>query len=723
MAAKRIARNLFAGVITGLVNVVFSISYAALIFAGPLSDYLSVGVTIALFSATIFAIIVAWGSSFNFAIGAPDSNAAVITALLVASAAGMVTSAANLLPTIVALLVVTTVATGAVVFGAGWLKLGGWIRFSPYPVVGGFLAGTGWLLVRGSFVVMTGVPLTLSQLDTLIQPVFLLMWLPGVIFGALIVTFTNRTNHYLVLPGAVVSAVALFYGVFWAAGISVAQARQMGWLFEPFSRSNFMWMNYAGIWPNIEWNVLLAQSGSLFVLIFVVIIVMLFSTSGIELVTNSDADYDRELMVTGLSNIAVGFFGGIIGGISTSRTLLNHKAGADGRLSGFTVAAVCALMLLGGASVLAYIPRPVIGGVLFSVGGALLVRWLATTRRELTLVDYSIIWIILLVVIAIGFLEGIAVGVIIASVIFTISYSRFDVIKYKLTGADHRSNRARPVGHQQLLKKHGRRTLIFWLQGYLFFGTASRLLDEIVKDLHEASEAQYLLLDFRQVSGLDVSAMLSFAKLRRIASTRQINLIYTNLSPEIAQQFERGGLIEPFVENQIFPDLDRGLEWVENQLLATYSISRRQRNLPLALQIDHLMDSVEELTRFINYLTPQEFADGSTVIEKGRASPGLYFVESGEVTVYGEFGRGRTRRIRTMGAGTIMGELGLYRGTVPMATVVATQPCRMYLLSEEALAQMESLDPTLAAAFHKFIARLIAERLVIASETIDLLLS
>ena len=48
-------------------------------------------------------------------------------------------------------------------------KLGRLIRFIPYPVVGGFLAGTGWLLVKGSLGVMTDLPLSFSQLSILFQ--------------------------------------------------------------------------------------------------------------------------------------------------------------------------------------------------------------------------------------------------------------------------------------------------------------------------------------------------------------------------------------------------------------------------------------------------------------------------------------------------------------------------------------------------------------------------
>jgi SulP family sulfate permease len=58
-----------------------------------------------------------------------------------------------------------------------------------------------------------------------------------------------------------------------------------------------------------------------------------------------------------------------------------------------------------------------------------------------------------------------------------------------------------------------------------------------------------------------------------------------------------------------------------------------------------------------------------------------------------------------------------------MASVVADRPSRVYRLPRQALDRMQADDPALAALFHQFIARLIAERLVTTSETVDLLLS
>ena len=75
-----------------------------------------------------------------------------------------------------------------------------------------------------------------------------------------------------------------------------------------------------------------------------------------------------------------------------------------------------------------------------------------------------------------------------------------------------------------------------------------------------------------------------------------------------------------------------------------------------------------------------------------------------------------------MASGTTIGEAGLYLGKPRTASVSTVQPCTLYRLSAAAIQQMEVQDPQLAAAFHKWIACLMAERLADTNNTIAALM-
>ncbi|MFX5756382.1 hypothetical protein ABTE27_20775, partial [Acinetobacter baumannii] len=90
----------------------------------------------------------------------------------------------------------------------------------PFPVVGGFLAGTGYLLWSGAFTVLTGHPLGLDALRTGID----LHWqelLPVAIVVIGMLGLPGRKfDHPLALPVSLALASAAFYGALAASGLS-----------------------------------------------------------------------------------------------------------------------------------------------------------------------------------------------------------------------------------------------------------------------------------------------------------------------------------------------------------------------------------------------------------------------------------------------------------------------------------------------------------------------
>src|SRR6516162_4587170 len=145
--------DLFGGAISGVVSVVYCVSYAAFIFSGPLAPSLGYGIAAIFISTTISASVVALRSSVPFTIAGPDSPTSVVTATLVAAfVAWLAANGATdhvLEPTLL-LMALSSMLVGILLCGLGLAKAGRAIRFVPYPVIGGFLGATGWLMVSGA---------------------------------------------------------------------------------------------------------------------------------------------------------------------------------------------------------------------------------------------------------------------------------------------------------------------------------------------------------------------------------------------------------------------------------------------------------------------------------------------------------------------------------------------------------------------------------------------
>jgi SulP family sulfate permease len=152
---------------------------------------------------------------------------------------------------------------------------------------------------------------------------------------------------------------------------------------------------------------------------------------------------------------------------------------------------------------------------------------------------------------------------------------------------------------------------------------------------------------------------------------------------------------------RVFPDLDHGLEWCEAELLATGAPSATAMNR-----------AHEIIVRLGAYLERIEVPAGHEVYRKGEESKDLLLIESGELEAWLTLADGRVMRLRTMGAGNVVGESGLYLGARRSASVRATRASVLHRLSSEALDRMNREAPELAAALHQFVARLLAERLV-----------
>ena len=137
--------DVFGGAAASILTVAFGLSYALLIFAGPLAPYLAYGVAATFVSSAIIAAVLAGGSSLPFAIAGPDASTAAMTGILAASLVERMAAAhpaASLLAPTLITLGLASIATGLVLCGFGLSRLGRAIRYVPYPVVGGFLGAT-----------------------------------------------------------------------------------------------------------------------------------------------------------------------------------------------------------------------------------------------------------------------------------------------------------------------------------------------------------------------------------------------------------------------------------------------------------------------------------------------------------------------------------------------------------------------------------------------------
>jgi sulfate permease, SulP family len=223
---SRLLPNITAGLVIGFIEVIFSVSIASLIFSGPLKPYLPRGIAVVLVTSTLCMLISAVFARVDEVISGLQENPAVLLTLAAASLGGVLAGGSDLLPTVLMLILVTTLLTGLFMLLLGVFRLGGLMRYIPYPVIGGFMAGTGWLLAQGSIGIMADYPLELDTLGRLMQPDQLLLWIPGVVFGLVLFFGIHGINHYTAMPGLMIGGLIVFFVLLLIGGMSIDQANE-----------------------------------------------------------------------------------------------------------------------------------------------------------------------------------------------------------------------------------------------------------------------------------------------------------------------------------------------------------------------------------------------------------------------------------------------------------------------------------------------------------------
>ncbi|MEO1159406.1 MAG: SulP family inorganic anion transporter, partial [Pseudomonadota bacterium] len=347
---------LAAGIICGLLAVMFSISAAALLFSGDLSEHVTVAIAVCLFGTIVLSCVIAVFSSCPGMVSVSQEVTVValsVIAMSIHAAMAGVRSEADIVSTIVVMIGLATSVTGLCLLAMGIFRLGRLIRFIPYPVIGGFLAGMGWLIVVGALSVILGDTLTLQNADVLFEAPNVAKWLPAMLFACAVGASARWTGSSFILPVAVVVALILFHASAWLLEVPVAQLQAEGWLFQPLAQ--------AGIWPplsgnpfaGVDWSVIWAETPKVIALVAITATSVLFASSGIELSVRHEVDLDRELRAAGIANLLAGSGGGAAGFQGLGLTILGHQLGAPYRLVGIIVAIVCASMLFFGGSLLA----------------------------------------------------------------------------------------------------------------------------------------------------------------------------------------------------------------------------------------------------------------------------------------------------------------------------------------------------------------------------------
>ncbi len=712
-----VAGEVWGGLAAMLVALPSAIAFGVTIFAPLGARYAAQGALAGILGATALGLIVPALGGTNRLITAPSAPA---TAVMSALAIELSQKAVSPDKAIVMMCVVALLCGGFQAMFGG-LGLGRLIKYMPYPVVSGYLSGVGLIIIISQVPRLLGAPKNADFWRAIFTP-SLWNW-NGIIVGVvtMVMMITARKLTHAV-PAAIIGLIAgaIAYFLLSLRDASLLSVAGNPLVVGPLTGSSGGYLTaIAGRWKAISglsWDDLQLLVSPALTLAVLLSIDSLKTCVVVDALTRSRHDSNRELIAQGVGNIGTSLVGGVPGSGTMGATLINIASGGQTRLSGALegVFALVAFLMLG--RLIAWVPIAALAGILIVIGVRMFDRHsLHLLRSRSTVLDFAVIVAVVVVAETISLIAASAVGIGLAILLFLREQIGGSVVRRKTYGNQIFSKQVRLPNEIEILEQRGDRTVIFELQGSLFFGTTDQLYTVLEPELKAHT---YVVLDMQRVQLVDVTAAHLLEQIEDIISERKGWLIFSHLPQEVPtgqdmqSYFDQVGLVRPERRVRIFGQLDEALEWVEDTILEEERLERAVFQ-PLGLrEIDLFRGRKEETFADLEAcMETRSLPAGEYVFRRGDLGDELFLIRRGSVRILLPLDRRQAHHLATFGRGDFFGEMAFLDGEPRSADALALTDTDLYVLSRARFQTLVEEHKRLALNLLEGLARTLAIRL------------
>ncbi len=536
--------DFIAGLTAAAVVVPQSMAYATI--AG-------LPVEVGLYTVLVLMVVYAVTGTSRVLMVSVTSAISILTASTLASAVPAGDSAAYL----------TAAATLALLVGvflllSGLLRLGILANLISKPVLTGFKAGVGVVVLVGQIATVLGVSIDkgplLQTLAALVQSLDMIHWTT---FGVALVSFAIMVILPRIRPQIPASLVAVFLAILASAllnleslGVSVVGDFPSG---LPTPKLPDLAL-VSQLWPGALGIALLSFIES--------------SAAGRSFLRKGEPpiDANQELVALGVANIGSSMFQGYAGGGNTSITAINRNAGAKTQLSSIILAVTVILVLLLLASVIGLLPQATLGAlVMVAAGGLINIESFRAIRR---IRNTEFIWAMIAFsgVVLFGILEGVLFAVLIS--IRTLFFQSSFPPVYAM-GRKPGTNVFRPISPDHPDDETFPGLLMARTEGHMNFASAPNATAKFLS-LIEGMDLRVIAIDCSAVPGLEYTALESLEELEEQFTDRGIELWLADLNPGPLKIVRRSTLGEVMGNERLFFNLEQVVEGYQAREASQY---------------------------------------------------------------------------------------------------------------------------------------------------------
>ena len=540
---KYIRGDLFGGITAGVVALPLALAF------GVTSG---LGAEAGLYGAMVLGIIAALFGGTETQVSGPTGPMTVVSATVVASA---ITSGGGLEnQSTIAIIIGSFLLAGVFQVLFGFMKIGKYIRYTPYPVLSGFMTGIGVIIILLQIFPMMGHA-SPSKTLTIIKEVATPLSDPNLI--AVGATLLTMAIIYLLpritraLPSTIIALIAvtlLAYFLKWDVPLigeipSGIPAVQLGSL------------------SALESGALIIILASGFKLAGLGAIDSLLTSLITDNITKTKHNSNKELIGQGIGNMAAAAIGGLPGAGATMRTVVNVNSGGRTRISGIVHGLLLLTILLGLGRYVAYIPLSVLAGILITVGIGIIDYKGLSHLRKVPRTDAAILLSVLGFTVFWDLLYAVGIGVVLACLIFMKQASdqtEEQSILQNLNKHDTWKDET------DVIKSFKDKIYIKHLNGPLFFGFTSRF-QEIISDLDD--HVKVLIIRMKYAPYIDQSGIYALEDSIKDLQKKGVVVVLTSVQDQPLYMLKKIGLIPDIIpEMHVFPTFTDCEMWLKHNL-------------------------------------------------------------------------------------------------------------------------------------------------------------
>jgi len=452
-------------------------------------------------------------------------------------------------------LTVATLMAGIILIIMGIFRFGTLIKYIPYTITTGFTAGIAIGIFVGQIkdflgLEMGAVPSEFIEKMEAYAKHITTFNKDSVIIGVIsLVILIVMPKISKIIPGSLVAIIVSTLIV----KFTPLDAPTIGSVYGELSSKI-----PAPALPDVSFNMIRELLPSAFTIAILAGIESLLSCVVSDGMINSRHRSNMELIGQGVGNIASGIFGGIPATGAIARTAANVKNGGRTPVSGMVHALTLLLILKVFMPYAAMIPMTTLAAILIIVAYNMSEwREFVDLCKHAPKSDVSVLIVTFLLTVFFDLVVAIEVGIVLASLLFIKRMSDVSNVR-SWTNASGEDDTAENDPMYLGLKKIPEKTLVYEIDGPMFFGVADNFLNISITE-----NVKVIILRMRSVPAMDITALNALEKVHSICQKNNVTLVFSHVLEQPKKMMKKAGFFDKVGEDNFRENIDDALSWAQ----------------------------------------------------------------------------------------------------------------------------------------------------------------